>query len=188
MQASVTHRKRIRHFNIARQAHELTFSCRDRAPLLADDERRVIVHSAIRAACERLRYDVLAYVLMPEHVHLVVLPRESGYDVAALLFAIKRPASFRIKRSIAARSDDELAAHMVRERPGRVVFRFWQEGPGFDRNIGRLDTLSHVVEYIHANPVRRGLCRRPVDWRWSSAGQYAGAPPANGAPKVRRLV
>ena len=31
--------------------------------------------------------------------------------------------------------------------------------------------------YIHNNPVRRGLCRRAVDWKWSSARYYLGTPP-----------
>jgi len=50
--------------------------------------------------------------------------------------------------------------------------RFGQRGGGHDRNITEPTTLWHEIDYIHANPVRRDLCRRPEDWRWSSAADY----------------
>ena len=56
--------------------------------------------------------------------------------------------------------------------------RFWQPGGGYDRNIDNLDTLSRMIEYLHLNPVRRGLAKRAVDWEYSSAGWYAGIRPA----------
>jgi len=65
---------------------------------------------------------------------------------------------------------------MVRERPGKTCFRFWQEGPGYDRNIFTADVVEHSLDYIHQNPVRRKLCRRAVDWQWSSARFYLGSP------------
>ena len=57
----------------------------------------------------------------------------------------------------------------VRERPGKFCFRFWQEGPGFDRNIFTPQAIEASINYIHENPVKRGLCKRAVDWKWSSA-------------------
>lgn len=68
-------------------------------------------------------------------------------------------------------------ALLVRERPGRRTFRFWQEGGGYDRNIVEATTLRHVIEYVHANPVRRGLCERVDEWPWSSWHHYAGVMP-----------
>lgn len=59
------------------------------------------------------------------------------------------------------------------ERPGKTAFRFWQEGPGYDRNLNRTATVLSSIDYIHENPVRRGLCRQAVDWKWSSARWYA---------------
>jgi putative transposase len=51
---------------------------------------------------------------------------------------------------------------------------FWQTGGGFDRNITEPQTLESMIDYIHQNPVRRGLVERPSDWVWSSAGWYEG--------------
>jgi len=54
------------------------------------------------------------------------------------------------------------------------LFCFWQPGGGYDRNIRKAKTAWASVAYIHDNPVRRGLVRRPEDWEWSSAKWYAG--------------
>jgi putative transposase len=58
-----------------------------------------------------------------------------------------------------------------------VRHRFWQPGGGYDRNITSSETLLAMIEYIHANPVRRGLVARMEDWEWSSARWYAGIRP-----------
>jgi len=57
----------------------------------------------------------------------------------------------------------------VKERPGKYCFRFWQEGPGYDRNILSANAITASIDYIHLNPVKRGLCTRAVDFKWSSA-------------------
>jgi putative transposase len=55
-----------------------------------------------------------------------------------------------------------------------VYYRFWQRGGGYDRNVVEPVTAHYQAEYMHNNPVRRGLCAKPEDWRWSSAADYAG--------------
>jgi putative transposase len=61
----------------------------------------------------------------------------------------------------------------VQQRPGVTTFRYWQEGPGYDRNLTEDSTILSAIDYIHFNPVRRGLCDAAIDWRWSSAKHYA---------------
>ena len=48
-------------------------------------------------------------------------------------------------------------------------FRFWHEGPGYDRNPWSQPAVIGSMDDIHLNPVRRGVCGRAVDWKWSSA-------------------
>jgi putative transposase len=57
---------------------------------------------------------------------------------------------------------------------GQINHRFWQRGGGYDRNIVTPKTAYLEIDYIHHNPVRRGLCVHPADWIWSSAADYAG--------------
>jgi hypothetical protein len=69
-----------------------------------------------------------------------------------------------------------LARLAVREGK-RVRHRFWQPGGGYDRNITSAAALRWMIDYIHANPVRRGLVSRAEDWEWSRARWYAGLRP-----------
>ena len=66
--------------------------------------------------------------------------------------------------------------YVVSREAGADICRghFWQPGGGHDRNLWGTTAIHNEVDYIHANPVRRGLCGRPEDWRYSSAGFYAG--------------
>ena len=57
---------------------------------------------------------------------------------------------------------------------GTVVYRFWQRGAGYDRNLYTNEAICASIEYIHANPVRRGLCKNPLEWEWSGACALAG--------------
>jgi putative transposase len=57
----------------------------------------------------------------------------------------------------------------IRQRPGVETFRYWQGGSGCDRNLERAETVLAAIDYLHRNPVRRGLVERAVDWQWSSA-------------------
>ncbi len=183
MGLSGEHQKQIRHYEVPGHIHELTWSCYQRWPLLRSEARRRLLGEAVNRATERHKFEVVAFVFMPEHVHLVVWPRQPDYDIAALLFAVKRPVSFRIKQTAGPALLGKLT---VQERPGKQAFRFWQEGPGFDRNITQRRTLWKVIRYIHDNPIRRGLCRSAGDWPWSSWAQHScpSAPVAPWMPRV----
>ena len=61
---------------------------------------------------------------------------------------------------------------LLRQRPGVSRFRYWQEGPGYDRNLSEPRTLLAAIDYLHANPVRRGLVQAAIDWRWSRVRHY----------------
>jgi putative transposase len=89
-----------------------------------------------------------------------------------LLYAIKRPFSYRVKKDLEQLGDPRLADLMVWERPGKQTFRFWQEGPGYDRNITQEDAFINALNYLHDNPVRRGLCASQEEWKWSSWHHY----------------
>jgi len=49
---------------------------------------------------------------------------------------------------------------------------FWQSGGGYDRNIWSAEVVLDMIDYIHANPVRKGFVLLPADWKWSSASWY----------------
>jgi len=129
---------------------------------------------AIDVARRRWDFDLWAYVIMPEHVHLLLLPRRINYQVATILKAIKQPVARKALAYIRSESPRWLERLKIERPNGRLEYRFWQQGGGYDRNIHQAKTAWSVVEYIHNNPVRRGLADYPTDWEWSSARWYAG--------------
>ena len=136
---------------------------------------------SVDRAMEGHRYRLIAFVFMPEHVHLIAYPlpeadpEMDGID--ALLKAIKRPFSYRIKQLLIQSQSPWLPRLTIGQRPGVTTFRYWQEGPGYDRNFTESSTVLAAIDYVHHNPVRRGLVKRAVDWAWSSARYYLLDPP-----------
>ncbi len=113
---------------------------------------------------------------MPEHVHLLLLPLIDEPDIGSYLALVKQPLSKFVKSKLEESNSTLLKRLTIRERPGKHSFRFWQEGPGFDRNLFSLKAIEASIDYIHRNPVERGLCPRATDWKWSSARYYLGQP------------
>lgn len=167
------HRKLVKHFDDPRHVRELTFSCYRRLPLLTKDAWREMLSRAIDAAAERHHWRLSAFVFMPEHVHLLFFPLPNFSPVEHLLKAIKRPYSYCVKQRLVQHRSRLLERLTIRQRPGVTTFRYWQEGPGYDRNLKSVGAVLAAIDYIHLNPVRRGQCRRATDWRWSSAQFYA---------------
>ena len=181
------HRKRVKHFHQPGDFHELTFSCYRRLPLLTNDDWRIRLARSIDAAAVKIRMEVVAFVFMPEHVHLLVYPLSPTGDVDLFLGRLKQPFSWQIRELLTASGSPLLKQLTVRERPGKTCFRFWQEGPGFDRNLFTPAAIQASLDYIHNNPVQRKLCRQATDWKWSSARYYLAEPPRQQFPELPHI-
>lgn len=173
----MAHHKTVQHFHEPGHLHEFTFSCYRRKPLLTNDVWREKLARSLDAANESEHFRLVAFVFMPEHVHLLVYPTAPDPDIGRYLARIKQPFSKQIKEDLTARQSRLLEQLTVQERPGKTCFRFWQEGPGFDRNLFTPEAVTGFIDYVHHNPVTRGLCDRAVDWKWSSARCYLLDPP-----------
>lgn len=167
-------RKRRRTFNTAGQAHHLTFSCYHRLALLSKERTCLWFLEALDTARTQYDLELWAYVIMPEHAHVLLLPRRSNYRIDLILKAIKQPVSQKAMRYLREEQPAFLSQLEGRRRGTRREYHFWQPGGGCDQNVYEPRTAWSMVEYIHNNPVRRGLVKRAVDWRWSSARYYAG--------------
>lgn len=173
----MAHRKLVKHVHEPGHLHEFTFSCYQRRPLLTNDDWRERLARSLDQANETCRFQLVAFVFMPEHVHLLTFPLEEQPRFGPYLANIKQPFSKQIKE-ILVRHESRLVERLtVREREGKNCFRFWQEGAGFDRNLFTRDAILASIDYIHKNPVERELCIRATDWKWSSARYYLNDPP-----------
>ncbi len=131
--------------------HFVTFSCYRRRPLLGTAAAYAIFQREFEAV--RLRYGIVVagYVLMPEHVHLLVgEPRRSSLSIA--LQVLKQQTSRKLK--------------------ARGAVAFWQRRY-YDFNVWSEEKRVEKLRYMHRNPVTRGLVARPEDWPWSSFCHYA---------------
>jgi len=163
-------RKRCKRYNDPWDAHELTFSCHQRRAFLSRDRTRSYFAEAVERARVMHAFDVWAYVIMPEHVHLLVWPRQEVYSISAILKSIKQSVSRRAIAWLRRNHPAGLASLATGQRHCR--YRFWLAGGGYDRNIRAPRAIRKAIEYIHANPVERGLVERPEDWLWSSCREW----------------
>ena len=177
-------RKTRKRYELPNHIRFLTFSCYQRMPLLTNDDWRQRLSKALGSACEEAAFDLVAFVFMPGHVHLLVFSIQPDPDLGLFLARVKQPFSKEIKQLLGENRSSLLEKLTVRERPGKHCFRFWQEGPGFDRNIFSPEALQASIDYIHNNPVKRQLCSRATDWRWSSARYYLSEPTKQQFPEL----
>jgi putative transposase len=159
--------------NESGHAHELTFCCFRRYAFLKAERTCQWLADAIHTARIELEFHLCSYVFMPDHVHLIVYPRHPNYDIRTILRKIKEPVGRKAVKHLREQAPDWLPRITV-NRGKRLEHRFWQAGGGFDRNVFEPQTLLTMIDYIHTNPVRRGLASRPEDWKWSSAAWYEG--------------
>lgn len=124
---------------------------------------------------DRHHLALLAYVIMPEHVHLLLFPLDKQYCMARIMRSLKQPVS-RSALYWLRQNQPKYLDKLTGEQAGdNRRHHFWQPGGGYDRNVTETATLYRMIDYIHDNPVRRGLANRPTQWPWSSAGWYARA-------------
>jgi REP element-mobilizing transposase RayT len=99
------------------------------------------------------RYRLHAWVIMPNHVHIVVEPLR---ELAAIMHWLKGRTARKANRIL-----------------GRTDQTFWQD-ESYDHWIRNATEYQKVVGYVENNPVRAGLVEKAEDWRWSSAWGRAG--------------
>ncbi len=172
MEEEEPHRRRLHRVEGIGQARFLTFSCHRRLPLLDHEGIRELFLARLAKVCELERVRLLAWVVMPEHVHLVVFP-EAEPDIKRFSHSLKRPVAEAVLRRW-----KELGAPILRRIAHGAGHRFWQTGGGYDRNLLTPDAVREKIQYLHDNPVRRGLATVATDYAWSSARGYAGLPEA----------
>jgi putative transposase len=134
---------RLERFQNTGDVHFLTFSCHGRLPYFADPFTCELFEHSLDAARKRYVFHVFGYVIMPEHIHLLV----------------SEPSRAKFDRAIQASKTS-----VAKQRPQRP---FWL-ARYYDFNIHSEDKRKEKLRYLHRNPVARGLVERPEQWKWSS--------------------
>jgi putative transposase len=151
---------KLRHFDNEGTARFVTFCCYRNLPFLQDDRAKRILIEEIEQARVKHGFRLFAYVIMPEHVHMVIHPPE-GMRLGLVIGEIKSRSARRLLAQ-----DRLLASEKTRV--------FWMRRC-YDHNCRTLETTLEKIRYCHNNPVNRGLVTDPAVWIWSSFGCYHGA-------------
>lgn len=156
---AVEHRKRMRRREDKQTLRFLTFSCWERLQLFGNGRIRDAFSDHLQVTKLRFRVRLIAWVIMPEHVYLLVYPPASR-SVVEFLWHLKRPFA----KAVVARWRELRAPVLERVVDARGRAHFWLPGGGHDRNVRTFEERLEKVKYIHANPVKRGLVKNREDW------------------------
>jgi putative transposase len=129
-------------------SHFITFSCYQRRPYLATPAARDLVIDALARTQQKYQFIVFGFVVMPEHVHVLLRELEVS-TLAAVMKSWKLSVTLR--------------------QPLRP---FWEQRY-YDFNVLTEKKRIEKLRYLHRNPVARGLVQRPEDWAWSTFTHYA---------------
>ena len=151
--------------------HFLTFSCYRRRPLFRNQVYCDLFLRTLDRVRMRYRFVVLGYVVMPEHIHLLVSePQRETLSTA--IQALK----LGVVRSIRCADGSAVVTPPRSRKTGEtwgtpLPDRFWQ-ARFYDFNVRTERKRIEKLRYIHRNPVERGLVSSPEQWRWSSFRGY----------------
>ena len=149
--------------------HFITWSCYQRRPLLGSKRARNLFVKILGEVRERYGFALVGYVVMPEHIHLLISEPKRGTPSTALQ-VLKQ----RVSRGLLAKGRKRVCAPQLRVWPqegNRKEMHFWQRR-FYDFNVWSEEKKREKLEYMHGNPVERGLVSRPDLWRWSSYRFY----------------
>src|SRR5579864_6675184 len=137
-------------FQHSGQSHFVTFCSYHRRRLLTTDESRRIFESALERVRRSFSLQVYGYVIMPEHVHLL-LSEPQRDSLADALKSLKQGVSRRL-----------VGDHALKPNTGLngAPQHFWQRRY-YDFNIRDYAQFVEKLRYIHRNPVKAGLCESP---------------------------
>ncbi len=151
----------LRHYDDLGTVRFITFSCYGKHPYLIDEVCVLPLLDQMKSLRQNHGIKILGYVIMPDHVHLVLLPPE-GIMLGVLIGQMKARAA----HTIIPTGQDTL------RRPGGHP-AIWQRRC-YDHNCRSDKVVKEKIIYCHNNPVRRGLVSSPGDWPWSSYRWYRG--------------
>ena len=146
----------LKRYQQARHLHFITFSCYHRASRLSSAYARDQVVHALERVRRWYGFYLIGYVVMPEHIHLLISEPERS-TLALALQMLKQTVSRKL-------------------RDGSIE-PFWQ-ARYYDFNVFTERKRVEKLRYIHRNPVKRGLVESAEQWRWSSfrhhwSGEYS---------------
>jgi putative transposase len=150
----------------AHHLHFITCSCHGRLPFLGTAHTRDRFLAILEQTRQRYRFVVVGYVVMPEHIHLLITEPEVGTPSTVMQVLKQRTARALLPKGKRRNpSQRDLLGDASTRRA------FWQ-ARFYDFNVWTTKKRVEKLRYMHRNPVKRGLVALPELWRWSSYRFY----------------
>jgi putative transposase len=146
----------------------ITTSCYQRRPLLSNPRDRDLFLRVLEQVRRRYQFVLVGYVVMPEHVHLLVSEPERA-NPSVVMQALKQGFARRLFRRWRARQNDRQACLWDAALSAGHI---WQRR-FYDFVVSTERKRVERLRYMHRNPVKRGLVLEPDQWRWGSYRHYA---------------
>jgi len=147
--------------------HFITFCCYQRRALLGTVQARNLAVQILDEVRARYGFALVGYVIMPEHVHLLI-----GESRAVSPAKVVQVFKQRLSRRMRGKESEEESQSPPRFNEEKAELRrFWQRRY-YDFNVYTRAKLEEKLEYMHANPVKEKLVKHPRDWPWSSWSFY----------------
>ena len=148
--------------------HFLTFSCYRRLPLRSTERARNLFVQELARVRAEFGFKLIGYVIMLNHVHLLMSEPAKGTP-STVMQMLKQRVSRKLRNHKKKRSSIQMEFPF--DEDGQELKAFWRER-FYDFNVYRSGKLQEKLNYMHANPVTRGLVQHPKDWPWSSWSFY----------------
>jgi putative transposase len=170
----------LRRYDEPGHVHFWTISCFQRLTFFWDDRVKLVAIDGLHYIRKKHGICLIGYVIMPEHVHLLIYPHPPGSDhpvpVSRILHDFKQYVGYHGKERLRDywREHGQLWSAPLNDwAHGKLGERAFWIPRGYDFNIIQdIDTLIEKLNYCHKNPITRGLVERPEDWHWSSYRYY----------------
>jgi len=141
-------------------------------PIFSEEAYAKILLDSLAFLRDKYGFKIIAYVVMPSHVHLMLWLSE-GDKLSGIMRDFKKFTSFTVRKQLEL-DGRQKELEKLRENAAnstRQVFKLWMDRFD-DLVITQPDTLMTKLNYIHGNPVKKRLAPEPNAWKYSSARNY----------------
>lgn len=131
-----------------------------------------IICKSLNFCSDKFDSRIIAYCIMPNHVHIVLWPPRDA-SISDFMRDFKKYTSVQVRRILELQGEKGLLETLRRNAKGGKgqIFKLWQSRFD-DLVLTEAETLKLKIDYVHENPVRSGLVSKAEDWLYSSARDY----------------
>jgi REP-associated tyrosine transposase len=151
-------------------SHFVTFRCAGKRKLLEHPAPRQIVISVLSGLVDKGKVEVVAFVVMPDHVHALMWYPNGDSEHSKVVQTLKRLSSHCLIKYF-DRHTPGFTKKLTVVRNDRKIRALWTRR-FYDMNVDCHKKVEEAIEYIQNNPVKAGVVADCGDWKWGSAPWY----------------